>query len=87
MPPTKDCHFWAWMWVPLPTLMTVSNSADAVSRLGSCVNSFCSANPLKLNTGKTEAVSFSEGCPPDTTLQIASDSVYSQLQIKCLGAW
>ena len=68
-------------------ICAVSNSTDAVSRLGSCVNSFCSANLLKLNTGKTEAVSFSEGCPPDTTLQIASDSVHSQLQIKCLGVW
>ena len=68
-------------------IRVVSSSADAVSRLGPCVNSFCSANLLKLNTGKTEAVSFSKGCPPDTTLQIASDSVHSQLQIKCLGVW
>ena len=28
-------------------IRVVSNSADAVSRLGSCVNSFCSANSLK----------------------------------------
>ena len=40
-----------------------------------------------LNAGKTEAVSFSKGCPPDTTLQIASDSIPSQLQTKCLDVW
>ena len=68
-------------------IRVVSNSADAVSRLGSCVNSFCSANSLKLNASKTEAVSFSKGCPLDTTLQVASDTIHSQLQIKCLGVW
>ena len=68
-------------------IRVVSNSTNAVSRLGSCVSSFCSANQLKLNAGKTEAVSFSKGCPPDTTLQIASDSIKSQPQLKCLGVW
>ena len=68
-------------------IRVVSNSTDAVSRLGSCVNSFCSANSLKLNASKTEAVSFSKGCPLDTTLQVASDTIHSQLQIKCLGVW
>ena len=68
-------------------IRVVSNSVNAVSRLGSCVNSFCSENQLKLNAGKTEAVSFSKGCPPATTLQIASDSIKSQPQIKCLGVW
>ena len=68
-------------------IRVVSNSVDAVSRLGSCVNSFCSANSLKLNASKTEAVSFSKDCPLDTTLQVVSDTIHSQLQIKCLGVW
>ena len=65
----------------------VCTFADAASRLGACINSFCNANLVKLNTNKTEAVSFSTGYPPHTTLQIASDTIHSQPQIKCLGVW
>ena len=55
--------------------------------MGACINSFCKANLIKLNTNKTEAVSFSTSCPPHTTLLIASDTIHSQPQIKCLGIW
>ena len=60
----------------------VCTFAYAASRLGA---SFCNANLVKLN--KTEAVSFSAGQLPHTTLQIASDTIHSQPQIKCLGVW
>ena len=34
--------------------------------MGACINSFCNANLVKLNSNKTEAVSFSIGSPPHT---------------------
>ena len=42
---------------------------------------------VKLSSNKTEAVSFTMGFPPHTTLQIASDTIHLQSQIKCLGVW
>ena len=65
----------------------VSSFADAACHMGACINSICSANMIKLNANKTEAVSFSTGCIPHTTLQIASNTIQSQLQVKCLGYW
>ena len=60
---------------------------DAVSWLGACINSFCNTNLLKLNGNKTEAVTFSMGNPPYTTIQLASNTITPQPQIKCLGIW
>ena len=68
-------------------IRVVGPFGDAVSRLGACINSFCNTNLLKLNGNKTEAVTFSMGNPPYTTIQLASNTITPQPQIKCLGIW
>ena len=55
-------------------IRVMSNSADVVSRLGSYVTLFV---VLQQNG----SCFISKGCPLDTTLQIASDTIQSQLQI------
>ncbi len=66
---------------------TTNNFAHAVSRMGSCVDFFCSANSLKLNSSKTEAVTFSKGAPRQITSKVAAHSTLSQHQVKCLCVW
>ena len=63
------------------------NCADAVTRMGLCIDAFCSTNSLQLNSSKTEAVTFSKSSLKQTTLNIAGHSITSQPQVKCLGVW
>ena len=68
-------------------IRAASNFPKAGKVQGNCVNAFCTANFLTLNSSKTEAVTFSKRPLALRTIDIAGQSINTQATAKCLGIW
>ena len=52
---------------------------------GNCIEAFCTANSLTLNSSKTEAVVFSKGSHVQQTITVAGHSIQTVPSLKYLG--
>ena len=68
-------------------IRAASNCITSAEQQGQCITAFCAANHLRLNPSKTEAVTFSKGRPPLSSINIAEQSVTTQQGALCLGTW
>ena len=68
-------------------IRAASISIDAAQIQGNFVDSFSTANHLKLNANKTELVQFTSGKHTLRTHEIAGQEVQTQAEAKCLGVW
>ena len=68
-------------------IRTASISVSAAQMQGKLIDSFSTANCLKLNANKTELVQFTSGNLAICTHEIAAQKVQTQAEAKCLGMW
>ena len=68
-------------------LCSLSNFPKAAEIQGNCIEAFCTANSLTLNSSKTEAVVFSKGSHVQQTITVAGHSIQTVPSLKYLGVW
>ena len=66
-------------------IRAASITIDAAQIQGNLVDSFTTANHLKLNANKTKLVQFTSGKHTSLTHEIAGQEVQTQAEAKCLG--